>query len=403
MDSQVKKYHAFISHSSQDKDEAKRLALDLQGRGYSVWFDEWEVLVGHNIVDEVFGAIKQSFFMVGMLSKASIQSRWVDEELTAAKTREIEGEQVVILPARIESCEIPPALSAKRYADFTDSWDYGVEEIIRAIEGHKGNQQSSVTVSHYNPAAAYASFGEMDKWRENRLPEMIDAGFAEGQPFKDVLIGPIDGKPFDLEKPLLKPLVDNCRVQLANWGGLPFPFQKSHDTQEVYLQTGLRYMDPKLILYGPETFHFWQIDSHLNFVQRSPFGEDFIQGGPNDLSLSGTLVRSWTLADIVCPLIFAKNILGKFPELERIGIKFIWSGLKGCNLITLLPISFRLRNYFQCQVSDWIHEAEVTSDTNIADEALKAATELFWLFGWVPETGILDQALETMANGRFVA
>ena len=91
MNSESKKYHAFVSHSSQDKDAAKRLALDLQGRGYSVWFDEWEILVGHNIVDEVFGAIKQSHFMVVILSEASVRSRWVDEELTAAKTREIEG------------------------------------------------------------------------------------------------------------------------------------------------------------------------------------------------------------------------------------------------------------------------------------------------------------------------
>ena len=117
-----KKYHAFISHSSHDKDAAKRLALDLQGQGYSVWFDEWEILVGHNIVDEVFGAIKQSSFMVVLLSEASVQSRWVDEELTAAKTQEIEDEQVVILPARLEPCDIPTVLAAKRYADFTESW-----------------------------------------------------------------------------------------------------------------------------------------------------------------------------------------------------------------------------------------------------------------------------------------
>ena len=226
---------------------------------------------------------------------------------------------------------------------------------------------------------------------------MIDAGFAKGQSFKDVLIGPIDGRSFGVDKPFLRPLVDGCRVQLANWGGLPFPFQKSHDTQEVYLQTGLRYIDPKLLLYEPETFHFWQIDSNLNFVQRSPFGEDFIQVGPNDPSLSSTLVRSWTLADIVCPLIFAKNTWQN-PRTYQVHLV-----RTNRNLITLPPNPFRLRNNFQCQVSDWIHEAEVTSDTDNADEALKAATELFWLFGWVPETGTLDQALETMANGRFVA
>ena len=32
----------FLSHSSRDKDVARRLANDLQREGFEVWFDEWE-------------------------------------------------------------------------------------------------------------------------------------------------------------------------------------------------------------------------------------------------------------------------------------------------------------------------------------------------------------------------
>ena len=403
MSSQTKKYHAFISHSSHDKEVAEKLARDLEAGGYTVWFDSWEILVGHNIVHEVYRGITQSQFMVVLLSKASVQSTWVIEEFTSARTSEIEEQEVVILPAIIDDCEIPPSLKGKRYADFAKDWDFGLEEITRAIDGHRKGETNRPIVRLTETAGSAATLNDLDDWRTDLLPEMIQAGFVEGQAFKDVLIGPIDGNRYEIDKPSLKPLLDDSRVRLADWGGLDFPFQKFLNTQEIYLQTGLRYVDPQLVLYGPETFHFWQIDSHLNFLQRSPIGEDFIQVGPNDPPLFGTLLRSWTLADIVCPLIFAKNIIGKIPELDRIGVKFIWSGLKGRNLITLPSNRFGLTSNYQCQVPEWINECDVTSRTNISEEALQAAKELFWLFGWVPNSGTLEKDLEIMASGHFSA
>ena len=232
---------------------------------------------------------------------------------------------------------------------------------------------------------------------------MIAEGFAESQPFKDVLIGPIDGKNFSIDKPLLKPLIDDCRVHLSGWGGPDFPIQKYHDTKEKYLQTGLRCVDPKLVLYGPETFHLWQLDSNLNFIQRSPMAEDFIRVGPSDPQLSGTLVRSWTLADIVSPLIFAKNVLNKTPELERIGVKYIWEGLNERKLILLPGNRFVFGSYFQCQVHEWIYETEVRPDTDITEAGLSGATELFWLFGFVPGPGELVSDIQNLASGRFSA
>ena len=403
MTSQTKKYHAFISHSSLDKDAAKRLALDLQGRGYSVWFDEWEILVGHNIVDEVFGAIKQSHFMVVILSEASVNSRWVDEELTAAKTREIEDEQVVILPARLESCEIPPALTAKRYADFTGSWDDGVEEIARAIDGHSGNRPSRSANRIATPRPTVPSFYELDQWRENLLPEIAAAGFVEGQPFKDVLIGPIDGFDVNIDRSQLVPTVDTCRARLANGGGFPFPFERSYTTDHIYLPSGLRYVDSKLFMFsGSETFHFWQINSQLKFIQRSPIVEDIAGNDNSGNSLDGTLIRSWTFADIMCPLLFARNFVINLNGLDRIGVKFVWEGLGNRVLKEVSQNRMGFFRQYRCGVPEWTFESEISAETDLATEGQRAANDLFWLFGWVPDAGIFDRDFESLANGHLL-
>ena len=401
VDSEGKKYHAFISHSSQDKDTAKRLALDLQGRGFSVWFDEWEVLVGHNIVDEVFGAIKQSHFMVVVLSEASVQSRWVDEEMTAAKTREIEDQEVVILPVKIDSCEIPPALAAKRYADFTASWDYGVQEIIRAIEGHQGNLTRHPTIRLASPRSSISRFDALDQWRESLVPEMIDAGFVEGHPFKDVLIGPIDGASVTMDRTLLGSIVDTCRVRLDGWGGLPFPFEKSSTTQQVHLQSGLRHVDPQLRLYGTESFHFWQIDSRLNLMHRSPIAEDFVGSDRRGETLAGKLARSYSLVDIICPLLFARNLLSIQTDLGRVGVKFVWGGLNNRSLVDISSSLIYFLSRYQCQVPVWDFQTVITSESSIVAEARKAANDLFWLFDWEPNAEAQAQELELLSNGSF--
>jgi hypothetical protein len=39
----------FISHSSQDKSFAEKIALDLKRRGIGIWIDKWEIKVGDSL------------------------------------------------------------------------------------------------------------------------------------------------------------------------------------------------------------------------------------------------------------------------------------------------------------------------------------------------------------------
>ena len=58
----------FLAHSSADKDLVRRLAIDLVARDISVWFDEWEIRVGHSLMDQIEAGITSSAYLGIVLS-----------------------------------------------------------------------------------------------------------------------------------------------------------------------------------------------------------------------------------------------------------------------------------------------------------------------------------------------
>jgi hypothetical protein len=44
----------FVSYSSKNRLRALRLAEQLLAHGVEVWYDEWEILVGHPILDSIY-------------------------------------------------------------------------------------------------------------------------------------------------------------------------------------------------------------------------------------------------------------------------------------------------------------------------------------------------------------
>jgi len=123
----------FISHSSKDKKFAKWLGADLKDAGHSPWLDEWSIKVGESIPKKVQSGIKESDFMIVILSKNSENSRWFENEWQTKYFNELESGMVQILPVLYESCLIPELLKVKKYADFRDSYSDGLEDVLLAI------------------------------------------------------------------------------------------------------------------------------------------------------------------------------------------------------------------------------------------------------------------------------
>ncbi len=125
---------AFISYSSGDKRFVNALVRRLRIHRVDVWFDELEIGIGDSIVEKVFDGLEASDALIVILSKNSVASRWVREELNAAMIRRIDDNKIILMPILMEQCEIPSPLKHIKYADFTRDSDGEFEKILDRLE-----------------------------------------------------------------------------------------------------------------------------------------------------------------------------------------------------------------------------------------------------------------------------
>ena len=94
-----KKYDVFISHASEDKDAVARpLAKELSALGLEVWFDEATLTVGDSLRRKIDEGLANSRFGLVILSRSFFEKQWPQAELDALYSRQMSGDQKVILP-----------------------------------------------------------------------------------------------------------------------------------------------------------------------------------------------------------------------------------------------------------------------------------------------------------------
>ena len=93
----TKNYNVFISHAAEDKDEvAHPLAVALEQRGLSVWYDEFALRSGDSLRRKIDDGIAHSRFGVVVLSKHFFDKGWTQYELDGLVTMRLTGEQVIL-------------------------------------------------------------------------------------------------------------------------------------------------------------------------------------------------------------------------------------------------------------------------------------------------------------------
>lgn len=125
----------FICHASEDKSTVDHLVEELDRRALHGWYDRREILVGDSIVAKVNEGLANARFLVAVLSPASVVKPWVTKELNSTLMRQLAQAEVVILPVLIANCDLPPLLADLKYADFRQSFDHGLEDLVAAIRG----------------------------------------------------------------------------------------------------------------------------------------------------------------------------------------------------------------------------------------------------------------------------
>jgi uncharacterized protein YjbI with pentapeptide repeats len=95
-------YSCFISYSTKDQVFADMLHADLQNKGVRCWFAPHDLSIGAKTWDAIDEAIRLRDKLLLILSKASITSDWVEDEVSKAFAEERERNTPILFPIRID-------------------------------------------------------------------------------------------------------------------------------------------------------------------------------------------------------------------------------------------------------------------------------------------------------------
>jgi uncharacterized protein YjbI with pentapeptide repeats len=119
-------YASFISYSSKDQRFADRLYADLQNKGVRCWLASEDLKIGDRIRVGIDEAIRLHDKLLLVLSRHSVASDWVEQEVETALERERKEKRTVLFPIRLDNAVMKvesgwPALirNTRNMGDFT--------------------------------------------------------------------------------------------------------------------------------------------------------------------------------------------------------------------------------------------------------------------------------------------
>jgi TIR domain len=121
----------FFSHSWQDKEQVRPLAVALRSQGADVWFDEWEIEAGDSLVQKINDGLTDCTVFLVAISKASVESKWVLEELSSAVVKRIE-QSAVLIPLRVDDTPVPQIINHLLYVKL-DPVDEAAKVILKRV------------------------------------------------------------------------------------------------------------------------------------------------------------------------------------------------------------------------------------------------------------------------------
>lgn len=125
----------FLCHAHQDKPAVRELYARLQSDRFQPWLDEEDLIPGQDWQQEIPRAVRRSHVVVVCLSSQSTnKAGYLQKEIKFAL--DVLDEQpegiIFIIPARLEPCDVPAALSRFHFADLFSPKGY--DKLKRALE-----------------------------------------------------------------------------------------------------------------------------------------------------------------------------------------------------------------------------------------------------------------------------
>lgn len=148
-DDPIQFYSCFISYSSKDQKFADRLYADLQNKGVRCWFAPEDLKIGDKTRIRIDESIKVHEKLLLILSRHSVESDWVAQEVETALERERKEGRTVLFPIRLDDAVMKvesgwPALirNTRNIGDFRkwknhDSYQKTFDRLLRDLKAEE--------------------------------------------------------------------------------------------------------------------------------------------------------------------------------------------------------------------------------------------------------------------------
>ena len=124
----------FLCHGSEDKPAVRRLHEALTRDGFSPWMDEKDLLPGQDWEYEIRRTVRQvDVFLVCLSASSASRKGFAQKEIRIAldEAELLPAGEIYIIPARLESFELPERLSQWHFVDLFESDGYA--KLLRAL------------------------------------------------------------------------------------------------------------------------------------------------------------------------------------------------------------------------------------------------------------------------------
>lgn len=118
----------FLCHNKADKDWVRELgekieSEEFEGRNLKVFFDEWDIEPGKNVVNKLEQGLLKSRFIGVVLSQPMLEAEWPTMEWSIAVCMDPSGRKGTVLPIWRGNCTIPPSLMIRNVLNFSNNME----------------------------------------------------------------------------------------------------------------------------------------------------------------------------------------------------------------------------------------------------------------------------------------
>lgn len=178
----------FISYASEDFEKALEVFHFLTDRSYDPWLDKKKLNIGDNWDLRIKGALRESDFVIFLLSSKSIEKRgYVQKEFRLALEYSTEKliDDIYILPIILDDIKPPDQLSHLQWINISDKHVF--ERLLQSLEVQRKIYLSSLSKSQIELGESYVGeFLKLPNYFNNSLSYYIKRPTFLNNPYWEI-------------------------------------------------------------------------------------------------------------------------------------------------------------------------------------------------------------------------